>query len=173
MNRPGKRGFSVIHLVLVIAVIIGLAGVVIPFVSDEDSVSRIDQAKEDLNGLAAAIDLYINDTLFYPTGIQGATTYHFLYTNGILPEKNLMASGPGIPINDILNTGEFGGDRWSGPYLKEIAADPWGNAYIINVQGFYNRSEKMMIISAGPNSRIDTPVTSSMPELDDVMLIID
>ncbi len=173
MDRPGKKGFSFILLVIVIAVIVGVAGVVIPVVTEEASLSQIDQAKEDMHRLAAAINRYVKDTLFYPTGVQGATTYHFLYTEGILPVNNLLASGPGMPIGEILNTGAFGGSRWSGPYLEEIPVDPWGNAYIVNVQGFFYKGEVTAIYSAGPNSRIDTPITSSAPALDDILLLLD
>ncbi|MFH2002694.1 MAG: type II secretion system protein GspG, partial [Planctomycetota bacterium] len=85
----------------------------------------------------------------------------------------LMASGEGSHIKGFLSQNDFGGPRWRGPYLDNIGADPWGNAYIINVQGFFKPEERALIISAGPDGMLSTPPTALSPQGDDLMLLID
>jgi general secretion pathway protein G len=171
VHRTG--GFSVIELVVVIAIIVGLAGVVVPIVTQEMNDSKKANAIADINRLATALNQYIKDTLFFPTGTHGTTTLHYLYTDGTLPTRNSFTSGEGRHVGEFLCSNIHGGDRWKGPYLDSAACDPWGNAYIVNVQGFYSASERAMIISAGPDGLMETPTASLNPEGDDLMLLID
>jgi hypothetical protein len=67
-------------------------------------------------------------------------------------------------------TSQFG---WNGPYFSsEIAADPWGNRYVVNVAlidlspgaATANGQPKMAVwvLSAGPNGIIETPFAASI-----------
>jgi len=67
-------------------------------------------------------------------------------------------------------TSQFG---WNGPYFSsEIAADPWGNRYVVNVAlidlspGAATASGQakmaVWVLSAGPNGIIETPFASSI-----------
>jgi len=173
MRHTGNRGFSMIELIIIIAILVGLAGVVVPIVSQEIQDSKKSHAIADINRVATALNQYIKDTLYFPTGNQGVTTYHYLFTDGLMPQNNIFNSGEASHLASFLNTNSNGGERWKGPYLQSIPADPWGNAYIINVNGFFNMEEKAMIISAGPDGVIDTSLHSSSPQGDDLMLLID
>ena len=148
MRHEGKRGFSMIEMVIILAIIVGLAGVVVPIVSQEVKDSKKAHAIADINRLATALNQYIKDTLVFPTGKRGSTHLHYLYTDGQVPDKNPYASGEGKHIRTLLRDNDFEEKRWKGPYLESAPIDPWGNAYIINVQGFYDPSERAMIISA-------------------------
>lgn len=56
---------------------------------------------------------------------------------------------------------------WHGPYMKEIHSDPWGHPYVCNITwgayspgqvGYRNDLEhNIMLVSAGPNGRYETP----------------
>jgi hypothetical protein len=46
---------------------------------------------------------------------------------------------------------------WKGPYQNVFAADPWGNAYLVNIVDMSaTPSEAVWVISAGPNGAMDT-----------------
>lgn len=49
---------------------------------------------------------------------------------------------------------------WNGPYLQEVGADPWGNAYVINIVSAYDndKNSKLLcyVLSAGPDGIIQT-----------------
>jgi len=173
MRIQQKKGFSAVELLIVLAIIVGFAGIVVPIISQETQSARQNEAAEDLNRIASAVNLYIRDTLLYPTGINGATTYHFLYTEGEIPINNPLASGPGMSLNEFLNSGEYGGSDWQGPYLAGITSDPWGNAYLVNSQGYFNSTERIFIVSAGENGMIDTPLTATAACGDDLLIVLD
>lgn len=162
-----------IELVIILAIIVGLAGVVIPIVSQEVQDSKKSSAIADLNRVATALNQYIKDTLYFPTGNMGSTKYHFLHTDGDLPAENVFASGESCHVDRFLASSEYGGARWKGPYLNSVSCDPWGGAYIVNVQGFFNPGERAMVLSAGPDRLLATPPTALSPEGDDLMLLID
>jgi general secretion pathway protein G len=173
MKEKESGGFSMIEMVIIIAIIIGLAGVVIPVVSQEVRDSRKAGAIADINRIASALNQYIKDTLFFPTGNQGATTFHYLFSDGRMPKNNVFSSGEGRHINGFLTTNQLGGPRWKGPYLHSVTCDPWGNAYVVNVQGFFDPAERAVILSAGPDGFISTSPRATSPEQDDIMLLID
>lgn len=45
--------------------------------------------------------------------------------------------------------------------------DPWGRCYLLNVRGLLERGSGLLI-SAGPNSTIDTPLTATVAAGDDI-----
>jgi type II secretory pathway pseudopilin PulG len=173
MNTKRIPAFSAVELLIVLALIVGFAGIVVPIISHEALTAKQNEATEDLNRIASAVNLYIRDTLLYPTGVNGATTYHYLYTEGEIPLDNPLASGPGISLDDFLNSGDYGGDHWQGPYLSGVGADPWGNAYLVNIHGYFNSSERTLVLSAGENGVIDTTLVSTQPGGDDLLIVLD
>jgi prepilin-type N-terminal cleavage/methylation domain-containing protein len=173
MRLGRKRGFSVVELLIVLAIVVGFAGIVVPIISHEALTAKQNEAMDDLNRIASAVNLYIRDTLLYPTGINGATTYHYLYSEGEVPINNPMASGPGMSLDEFLNSGDYGGSDWQGPYLANISCDPWGNAYLVNTQGYFNSTERIFVISAGENGVIDTPLAATTACGDDLLIVLD
>jgi len=173
MQTLQKSGFSIRELLLVLVILVGLAGVMIPVTQMGQHDNAIKVARMEMNRIASAINLYIQDTLFYPTGAQGATTYHYLYSEGPLPRDNALDSGPGMSLRELLDSGEYGGPRWNGPYLEPLSGDPWGHAYLVNVQGYFFGGERVAIISAGPDGRVDTPLTALEAVGDDLILVLD
>lgn len=171
--RP-DRGASYVEIILAAAILVTLAGVVVP----QMQVRRVENAthsvEQDLADLARAIEAFIADTRTFPTGHDGAATYHYLFTDGMRPENNVMASGPGMHVDQFLNSEQFAPRGWNGPYLKrEIGPDPWGRAYVINVNGFFSSGERVLVLSAGPNGQINTPLTATVASGDDIAVVID
>lgn len=108
-RRGGTRrlGFTLIELVVVIAVIAILATLVAPNVLRHVSSARDTTARSQIEMLGAALDAYRLDNARYPTSAQGL---------GALWEA---PSGEPRPVN------------WRGPYLrKPVPLDPWSRPYV-------------------------------------------
>jgi len=72
-------------------------------------------------------------------------------------ENHLILNTPGASgTKAYVATGKI---AWRGPYLPSIAADPWGNAYLVNVgKGDPSAATKkaVFVVSAGPNGNLET-----------------
>lgn len=99
-----QHGFTLLELLVVLAILGALAGLVGPQVMKHLSKSKVQTAKVQIEELAAAMDMYRLDTGRYPSSEQGLLA---------LVEK------PGD------------NDFWNGPYLRKnkIPKDPWNNDY--------------------------------------------
>jgi prepilin-type N-terminal cleavage/methylation domain-containing protein len=171
-NRCQSRaGFTVIEMIVVIAIIVSLAGVIIPVVSGELDGAKRDRVATDLGRLANAIRRYIQDTGYNPTGDRGAPFYHWGYTNGDQPISNDFNDGRSVHLRRFLEVNDFGGPQWKGPYLSDLGADPWGHAYVVNLQGYYS-SENVLVLCAGANGAVDTLPTATAPDGDDIVVLI-
>ncbi|WP_172299516.1 type II secretion system major pseudopilin GspG [Pseudoruegeria sp. HB172150] len=106
--RPARdEGFSLLELMVVVAILSILALVIVPRVIDRPDQARVTRARADLTTLSSAIQLYRLDNLTYPTTDQGL---------GALVSP--PASDP-VPAN------------WAGGgYVDRLPKDPWGNEYL-------------------------------------------
>lgn len=104
-RRPA-RGFTLIEIMVVVAILGILAALVVPKIMGRPDEARIVAAKQDIAAIKQALNLYRLDNARYPTTEQGLQA---------LVEK--PASGP-IPGN------------WKrGGYLERLPNDPWGAPY--------------------------------------------
>lgn len=104
---PSKRqllhGFTLLELLVVMAIIGLLAGYVGPKFFAHIGKSEVKAARAQIDGLEKALDQYRLDMGRYPSTEEGLNA---------LAEKPSDAS------------------RWAGPYLKKaVPDDPWGNPY--------------------------------------------
>ena len=102
-----RPGFTLIEILVVIAVISLLAALVAPNVFRHVGTAKDASAKTQIEMLGAALDAYRLDNGRYPTTAQGLEA---------LWEEPTAEPRP---------------SNWRGPYLrKEVPADPWGSPYL-------------------------------------------
>lgn len=100
------RGFTLIEIMVVVAILAILAAAVIPRIMDEPDKARVVKAKQDIRALEAALNMYRLDNFTYPTTDQGL---------------DALVSAPAIEP-EAPNYKEGG-------YIKKAPKDPWGNEY--------------------------------------------
>jgi general secretion pathway protein G len=107
--RFAMVGFTLLELLVVVAIIGLLAGYVGPKYFGQLGKAEIKAARAQIDALEKALDQYRLDVGRYPTTEQGLNA--------------LMVKPAGIK-------------KWEGPYLKkEVPLDPWGKAYVYKCPG--------------------------------------
>jgi general secretion pathway protein G len=109
-TRHDEDGFTLVELLVVLAIIGLLASLVAPQVIKHLSSAKATTAKVQVQRLAGILDIYHLEVGRYPTEQEGLAA---------LIEKPLEA------------------ERWSGPYIRnpEALVDPWGHPYVYRVPG--------------------------------------
>jgi prepilin-type N-terminal cleavage/methylation domain-containing protein len=187
-----SKGFTLIELTVVLAVIVTLALVLTPSITNFINDSRVARSRSDTTTLSAAITTFWRDTGFYPqwtasnAGGPGlpANKVDLLVSQGNIPavgapnlwttgstdllENQLVANAPAYTTK--TSTSPFG---WNGPYITNtINADPWNNRYMVNIglqestqgtQGAGGATKSAVwVVSAGANGIIETAYTQAM-----------
>ncbi len=116
-NRSkARRGFTLIEILLVLAIIGMLAGVAIVSLVGTREGAKIDSTKAMLSSIETALETYNMHVSHYPSEEEG----------------NLTA----LRVKPTFENEQIG-EMWRGPYLKKEPRDAWGNVinYELNVAG--------------------------------------
>ena len=116
-----QKGFTLIEIMVVLAILAGLIAMVAPNIIGEAGAARVKTAKAEMANIALALDMYKLDNFTYPTTSQGIEA---------LASK---PSGSPEPKN-----------YKSGGYMKKMPTDPWGNAY-----AYFSKKSSYEIVSFG------------------------
>jgi general secretion pathway protein G len=113
-ERPAP-GFTLIEMMVVLAIIGTLALLVAPSVLSHVSDANVTAARSQIETFSVALDAYRLDTGTYPSTEDGLAALRFR------PLRLAAAAG------------------WRGPYLrKNVPLDPWGRPYIYRSPGTTN-----------------------------------
>ncbi len=182
MNRKNS-GFTLIEVVVVLAVVAILAAILTPSIVKSINDSKIARANNETQVIAAAMATFYKDLGKWPTKADAPSTndyYRILYSTGDPMSGGIAqwnSTGPWAAwadtfnnhlarntpggTTDVLNqyaaTGKF---KWFGPYLTTVDADPWGTHYSCNIRSLWNSptytTYAVYILSAGENRAADT-----------------
>ncbi|MEL6682949.1 MAG: type II secretion system major pseudopilin GspG [Pseudomonadota bacterium] len=108
-RKAATTGFSLIEMLVAVAIVGLLIGVVGPAAMRQLQSSRVTTAEAQITQLRSALDIFLIEVGRYPSEQEGLTA---------------LISGAGtIP-------------GWNGPYLRDgnLPADPWGGAFIYRLE---------------------------------------
>lgn len=121
VTRTRQSGFTLIEIMVVVAIIAILGATVVPLIMDRPNEARVVRAKNDIASYSSALELYKLDNFNYPSTEQG------------LEALVTKPSGDPEPAN------------WNGRgYVKKLSKDPWGREYL-----YQNEEGEFEIISLG------------------------
>ncbi|WP_315813763.1 MULTISPECIES: type II secretion system major pseudopilin GspG [unclassified Bradyrhizobium] len=134
-----QSGFTLVEMLVVIAIIGMIMGLIGPRVLSSLNESRVKTARIQIQSFSSALDLFYLDTGRYPTSSEGLTA--------------LVRPASTIP-------------GWAGPYLKggNVPSDPWSHAYVYRSPGQHVPYEIVSYGSDGQEGGVDlaADISSSM-----------
>jgi len=162
MSKKTMKGFTLIELVIVIAVIAILAAILVPTILNQADRARVSRARSEVGELARAMARMRTD-------VGLANFYNGNCAKLANLNKLSAAAGDcGAPATlkncSQLTTQEAGQQCWGGPYTPQDMSDsknvdPWNKAYALDtsqVGSAADKSNAIMLFSYGPDQTIDT-----------------
>ena len=179
-----KKGFTLIEVIVVIAVVAILAAILTPTITKNIDDSKRARVTNECQVIAASLTSFYKDLGMWPARRNATDNYQYLlYGNGNTPSNSgggsqywtgswggarqdiftnqLIANTPNTTGTPYTTTGEF---AWRGPYAMEYKADPWNNRYACNARYLWEvgANNAAWVLSAGPDGVIDTVVNQNI-----------
>ena len=129
-NRNGRRGFTLIEMLLVVTIIGILAAIVVPKLVGRGEDAKIKATAVQITAFKTALGTFEVDNGYFPKGQNG--------------------------LQDLIQQPRDA-QNWHGPYLDSDAVpkDQWGRDFIYVCPGKHNATS-FDIMSAGPDGQAGT-----------------
>ena len=127
-GRRSRGAFTLVELLLVLAILATLAAIVIPKFAGRTEGARITAAQTQISSFSTMLDTFEVDMSYYPSTDEGL---------------NVLVEEP----RDSKD--------WKGPYLKDVPVDPWGQPYVYEYPGRHN-NKHYDLMSSGPDRQPGT-----------------
>ncbi len=126
MLAARRAGFTLVEMLVVLAIIGLIVGLAAPRVFNQLAQAKTRAAKVQVESLKSALDLFFLDSGRYPTTSEGLTALVVRPSNG---------------------------SSWNGPYVKStnVPRDPWNHDYLYQYPGKEGRAYE--IVSLGADGR--------------------
>jgi general secretion pathway protein G len=137
-----RPGFTLLELLVVLAIIVTLAAVVAPNVFRNVGDAKSGAAKAQIESLVLALNTYRLDNDAFPTTEQGLAALRTLPASGDAPRN------------------------WRGPYIQRaVPTDPWGRPFAYVSPGRAEQTGSFELYSLGRDGKVggegeDADVTS-------------
>ena len=122
--RRAQRGFTLIEMMVVLAIIGVLAALIVPNVLGRADEARVTAARTDVANISQALKLYKLDNQQYPTAAQGLTALVTKPTQNPVP------------------------NAWRN-YIEKLPQDPWGRPYQYLNPGVHNEVDVLSLGADG------------------------
>ncbi len=197
-KRNSSQGFTLIEVIVAIAVVAILAGIITPSVIKHLDDSKHSRSQNDCLVIGTAVSSFYKDTARWPNmNAAGAVGVTLLVSQGNIPalaagvntwnsalntsnadilSNHLSANTPKTQTANVYPTAvsapgsEF---IWRGPYQNEFPPDPWGNRYAVNIGNVTvtaaATSNAVWVLSAGRDGIIQTPWNPAAPAVGTVV----
>jgi len=116
-----QSGFTLIEIMVVLAILAGLVAMVAPNIIGEAGAARVKTAKAEMSNISSALSMYKLNNFTYPSTSQGI--------------EALVSKPSGSPEPKNYK---------DGGYMPKLPTDPWGNPYL-----YISQQGKFEIISFG------------------------
>jgi type II secretory pathway pseudopilin PulG len=192
--RNRQHGLSLTEVTIMLSVLSVMTAVLSPSIGDYVEDARHVKASDDVQVIASTFSRFAFD-VSRDEGLEGGwASADLLVGPGDTPvagdggdaawtdvvdgrrvsrlEDHLMVNTPGYP-------GRGSGPRyaaagWRGAYLSGLTPDPWGHRYAINVKAMGSGQADTLVLSPGPNGRVETDFDAdgNRPGGDDIIAVI-
>lgn len=125
-QRKGKRGFTLLELMVVLVILGALIGLVAPNLLSRSDEAKVSVAKTQIRNIMSALSLYKLDNGNFPSTSQGL--------------EALVSQPSGYPE----------AKNWkSGGYMPKLPLDPWGNEFLYVSPGSQGEYDLLSLGSDG------------------------
>lgn len=157
--HSGHKGFTLVEVVVVMAIIATLTGIMIPFIYRVWESTEIDTTRERMTDLKKAM---VGDSKLIQNGVR--SHFGFVGDNGQLPAAaaNPDFAGQYTLSDELIIASPMLYPNWNGPYMPsgydaaKYKKDAWGRHIIYTVTTSGSRRVAASIVSAGPDGTLGT-----------------
>jgi prepilin-type N-terminal cleavage/methylation domain-containing protein len=148
----GKKGFTLMELMIVIVIIMILTGAIVVKLGKGTERAKIAKASSEMDAIVSACRAFYSDTgywPYHPYWVNANDASPTLGDGGLIDKNNITrVISPAGTATTNASTIEAVKNKWKGPYLEAVSwpADPW-SAYRYLL--YYDDQRILVVLSRG------------------------